>query len=105
MSIVAAARKFKGTTASAFDGLHCRHYSLLSDPILEAAAVLMRTTLATGFAPAFSGLVAVPLVPQADGVGLRPVGVVPPCTESWGAVVKDESRGWENHFAGSFIQA
>ena len=83
-AIIAASRKFKGATASAFDGLHCRHFSLLSDPLLEAAAVLMRTTLATGFAPALAGVVAVPLVPKADGVGLRPVGFFPHCSEYLG---------------------
>ena len=99
-AIIADSNKSKGATASAFDGLHCRHFSLLSDPLLEAAAVLMRTTLATGFAPALAGVVAVPLVPKADGVGLRPVGVFSALQRVLGAVVKDHSRAWESNFAG-----
>ena len=75
-AIAVAAKRFREGTSSALDGWHCRHYSMLSPPVLAAAATLMQVTLAAGYAPSVAGLVAVPLIPKSDGVSLRPIGVL-----------------------------
>ena len=41
-AIPAAAARFRHRTAAAFDALHVRHFALLSVPLLQAAAVLMK---------------------------------------------------------------
>ena len=55
----------------------------------------MRITLATGYAAAAAAIISVPLVPKADGISFRPVGVFSALHRVLGAVVKHRTREWE----------
>ena len=69
-----ASRSFKARTSRGADGLHVRHFALLSDAALHCAALLWDAIEVTGVFPRQLCHVGVPLIPKQEGRGLRPIG-------------------------------
>jgi hypothetical protein len=65
---------FKKSTATAYDGIHCRHYALLCEDSLTALGTILEACERLGNFPKQARLVVTPLLEKPKG-GFRPVAV------------------------------
>ena len=96
------ASTFKKATCTP-DGVHPRHFSLLSPRGLEALSWILWTIDALGQCPEQIQEVQVPLYTKPDSGGLRPIGFFRALFRLWGKTKKPLVRAWElsrgNHAA------
>ncbi len=90
----AASLAFSKRTASTFDGLHPRHFALLSDQALAALATIYEAVELLGAWPKQLDLVIMPLIPKPKG-GFRPIGLLAGAYRLWAKARRGEADRWE----------
>ena len=85
---------FKKATCTP-DGVHPRHFSLLSERGLEAVSWILWTIDALGQCPEQTQEVQVELYLKPDNGGLRPIGFFRALFRLWGKTKKPLVRAWE----------
>ncbi len=99
-----ASRLFKRRTAVAYDGLHCRHYSLLGDEALSALATVLEACELLGDLPRQCGLVVTPLLEKPKG-GYRPVAIYPSLYRIWTKARRAVAEEWESTHRREYFSA
>ncbi len=99
-----ASRLFKKSTATAYDGIHCRHYAMLGDEALEVLGVIMEIceTLVTW--PSQARLVVTPLLEKPKG-GFRPIAKYVSLYRLWAKARRSVATSWEAAHQRSFFSA
>ena len=90
----AAAKLFSPATGSTYDGLHPRHFSLVSDAGLEAFAALLNLIEEIGAWPESIESVIAVLIPKPN-CGVRPIGMFPGLYRVWARVRRSVATEWE----------
>ncbi len=85
---------FKKGTAIAYDGVHCRHYSLMSDGALETLGAILEVCELLGTFPKQCRLVLTPLLDKPKG-GYRPVAIYVSLYRLWTKARRDVAAAWE----------
>ncbi len=85
---------FKKGTAIAYDGVHCRHYSLLCDEALETLGTILEVCELLGTFPKQCRLVLTPLLEKPKG-GYRPVAIYVSLYRLWTKARRDVAATWE----------
>jgi len=101
-SLRAASRSFPEETASTADGLHVRHFSLLSDEALLCLAKLFVLIELLGDFPVAASFVLVALLEKPAG-GFRPIGIFPGIYRLWIKCRRDLCQAWELRFDQPFF--
>ncbi len=99
-----ASRSFKKTTAVAYDGIHCRHYSLLCDEALETLGALLETCELLGTLPKQSRLVVTPLLEKPKG-GFRPIAIYVSLYRLWAKTRRGAAVAWEASHSRSYFSS
>ncbi len=86
---------FKKGTAVAYDGIHCRHYSLLDDGALEVLAAILETCELLGNLPKQARLVVTPLLEKPKG-GFRPIAIYVSLYRLWAKARREAAADWES---------
>ncbi len=94
----------KLTTAETFDGVHPRHFALLDDAGLAAAAALLEASELLGDMPRQLQLATMPLIGKPKG-GFRGIGVLPGLYRVWGRARRKEAEEWERRHKRSYFSA
>ena len=102
--IAQASRTFKNGTSSTFDGLHPRHFSMLSPGGRQATAELLEFCEHTGEWPKGIDEVVISLIPKATG-GTRPIGLFSGLYRLWTRVRRVEASEWEQKNSRDFFAA
>ena len=100
----AAARSFQEVVASTFDGVHVRHFGMLSDQAYEVLAILFLIVETLGRFPHVVSAVHMALLEKAKG-GLRGIGLLPAVVRFWMRVRRDSARLWESQHSRPFLSA
>ncbi len=100
----AASLAFAKGTASTFDGLHPRHFALLSDQALAALAALYEAVELLGAWPRQLDLVVMPLLPKPKG-GFRPIGLLAGAYRLWAKARRVEADRWESQNQRAYFAA
>ncbi len=95
---------FKKNTAVAYDGIHCRHYSLLSDGALDTLGAILEASELIGYLPRQARLVVTPLLEKPKG-GFRPIAVYVSLYRLWAKARRDIAAEWETSNARSFFSS
>ncbi len=85
---------FKKSTATAYDGIHCRHYALLCDDSLTALGTILEACERLGNFPKQARLVVTPLLEKPKG-GFRPVAVYVSLYRLWAKARRNVAADWE----------
>ncbi len=99
-----ASLSHKITTAETFEGMHPRHFSLLSDGGLEVVAALMEAAELLGCVPRQLQLATMPLIGKPKG-GYRGIGVLPGFYRVWGRARRREADAWERQHKRAYFSA
>ncbi len=99
-----ASRLFKKRTAVAYDGIHCRHYSLLCDGALEALGAILEACELLGNLPRQARLVVTPLLEKPKG-GFRPIAIYVSLYRLWAKARRDVAARWEASNARPFFSS
>ncbi len=99
-----ASRLFKRNTAVAYDGVHVRHYALLSEGALEALGGLLEVCELVGTFPRQARLVVTPLLEKPKG-GYRPIAVYVSVYRLWTKARRNVAAAWEEAHPRSFFSA
>jgi exonuclease III len=99
-----AALSFSHGTASSYDGIHPRHYSLVCQEGLDVLALLLMTCEELGVWPDSLRSVVIALIPKAKG-GTRPIGLFNGTHRLWTRSRKPVATAWENDNACSMFAA
>ncbi len=99
-----ASRLFKRTTAIAYDGIHVRHYAMLSDGALEALGGLLEVCELVGTFPRQARLVVTPLLEKPKG-GFRPIAIYVSLYRLWAKARRSVAADWEAAHPRSFFSA
>ncbi len=100
----AASRSFRAETSQTYDGLHVKHFSLLSDAALETLAAIMEAMESGGRVPSQIHLVTMPTLPKPSG-GFRLIGIFPATYRLWARVRKPYAEAWETNNDRPFFAA
>ena len=102
----AAARSFKLTTSSTYDGLHPRLLEHLSDDGLATLAVLYQIAECLGTMPPSARSVAVSLIPKPNTTGeCRPIGIGAGVTRLYTKARQPMLDAWEEQHRRDFLAA
>ena len=102
--ILEAAKTFGHGTSSTYDGLHPRHFAMLSPQGRTTTAALLEFFEHTGEWPAGIEEVVISLIPKATG-GTRPIGLFSGLYRLWTRVRKVEATEWERENSRSYFAA
>ncbi len=100
----AASRQFKKSTAIAYDGVHVRHYAMLSDGALEALGGLLEVCELVGTFPRQARLVVTPLLEKPRG-GFRPIAIYVSLYRVWAKARRHVAAEWEAAHPRSYFSA
>ena len=100
--IRAASKTFKKKTAITHDGLHPRHFSLLSDESLDALAVIFEAMECLGTMSTELRQNLVVLLAKAAG-GFRPIGIYTSYERLWTRIRNEEVRQWQDRNKKDFL--
>ena len=102
----AAARTFKLTTSSTYDGIHPRLLEYLSDDGLATLAVIYQIAECLGTMPPSARTVAVSLIPKPNAMGeVRPIGIGPGVTRLYTKSRQPMLDAWEDQHRKEFLAA
>ncbi len=96
-----AAKAFRPSTSSTFDGFHVKHFALLGDEGLATVAELLEVIEATGMWPSQVSLVTTPMIPKPKG-GFRVIGLMPSLYRLWAKARRSAALEWEHAHHRSF---
>ncbi len=99
-----ASRSFSLGTSQTYDGMHVRHFSLLSDAALETLAAIMEAMERGGRVPSQIHMITMPTLPKASG-GCRLIGIFPAAYRLWARVRKPYAEAWETENDRPFFAA
>ena len=102
--ILEGAKSFSHGTSSTYDGLHPRHFAMLSGQGRETTARLLEFFEHTGEWPDGINEVVISLIPKATG-GTRPIGLFSGLYRLWTRVRKAEATEWERVNGRSYFAA
>ena len=100
--IRAASKTFKKKTSITHDGMHPRHFSLLSDEALEALAIIFETMECLGTMSTELRQNLVVLLAKAAG-GFRPIGIYTSFERLWTRIRNEEVREWQEKNKKDFL--
>ncbi len=89
-----ASLMFKKGTATAYDGIHCRHYALLCDKSLAVLGTILEACELLGNLPKQARLVVTPLLEKPKG-GFRPVAIYVSLYRLWAKARRGAAADWE----------
>ncbi len=99
-----ASKSFKRATAIAYDGIHCRHYELLSDGALSALGALLEACELLGALPRQTRMVVTPLLDKPKG-GFRPIAIYVSLYRLWAKARRGVAMEWEAAHQRSYFSA
>ncbi len=99
-----ASRLFKRRTAVSYDGVHCRHFSLLGDDALRTLAAVLEACELLGDFPLQCGLVVTPLLEKPKG-GYRPVAIYSSLYRLWTKARRSVAQTWEDAHRREYFSA
>ncbi len=99
-----AAKTFKRSTATTFDGLHPRQVAHLCDEGLATLAIILQAVEVGGIWPRQISLVVTPLLPKAKG-GFRPIGLLPAVCRVWAKARRRWTDEWEEANTRGYLSA
>ncbi len=100
----ASSRLFKVRTAVAQDGLHMRHYALMSDGALTALAAILEACELLGTMPRQCRLVTAPLLEKPKG-GFRPICIYASLYRIWAKARQPVAAEWEERHQRAYLSA
>ena len=92
-SLRSAGNTFSHCTTATYDGVHPRHFALLSDAALQVVAVFLESIENLGAWPPGIDTVAIALIPKPKG-GVRPIGLFPGLHRLWSRARRDVAQAW-----------
>ncbi len=95
---------FRRRTATSHDGIHMRHYALLSDGALHVLSAILEICELLGTMPRQCRLVVTPLLEKPKG-GFRPVCVYASLYRLWAKARQPVATAWEARYPRQYLSA
>ncbi len=93
-AIKRAAKAFKASTSSTYDGFHVRHFGIVCNGAREAAARILDAVEECGLWPTQVALAITPMIPKPKG-GFRVIGAMPALYRVWAKTRREAAVEWE----------